>query len=174
MLVGIQEEILRLHSMGLLRPLLEDKTTKTNILWATDAYQNLGPDYQRDKEIEASLITGEHSDVIKNRARKALEQQSERTRKHAEVFTPLWVCQKMVSHADTVWFGNADAFLENGRPAKQVCFPKRRKWQRYVDARRLEITCGEAPFLVNRYDAYTGEVIPQSSGRAFWTESSGS
>ena len=161
MLVGIQEEILRLHSMGLLRPLLEDKTTKTNILWATDAYQDLGPDYRRDKEIEASLITGEHSDVIKNRARKALEQQSERTRKHAEVFTPLWVCQKMVSHADAVWFGRADAFLENGSPTEQVCFPKRRKWQRYVDARRLEITCGEAPFLVNRYDAYTGEVIPQ-------------
>ena len=163
MLVGIQEEILRLHSMGLLRPLLEDKTTKTNILWATDAYQDLGPDYRRDKEIEATLITGEHSDVIKNRARKALEQQSERTRKHAEVFTPLWVCQKMVSHADAVWFGNADAFLANGSPTEQVCFPKRRKWQRYVDARRLEITCGEAPFLVNRYDAYTGEVIPQEN-----------
>ena len=161
MLVGIQEEILRLHSMRLLRPLLEDKTTNANILWATDAYQNLGPDYQRDKEIEATLITGEHSDVIKNRARKALEQQSERTRKHAEVFTPLWVCQKMVSHADAVWFGNADAFLANGSPTEQICFPKRRKWQRYVDARRLEITCGEAPFLVNRYDAYTGEVIPQ-------------
>ena len=161
MLVGIQEEILRLHSMGLLRPLLEDKTTKTNILWATDAYQDLGPDYRRDKEMDAALITGEHSDVIKNRARKALEQQSERTRKHAEVFTPLWICQKMVSHADAVWFGNADAFLANGSPTEQVCFPKRRKWQRYVDARRLEITCGEAPFLVNRYDAYTGEVIPQ-------------
>ena len=163
MLVGIQEEILRLHSMGLLRPLLEDKTTKTNILWATDAYQDLGPDYRRDKEMDAALITGEHSDVIKNRARKALEQQSERTRKHAEVFTPLWVCQKMVSHADAVWFGNADAFLANGSPTEQVCFPKRRKWQRYVDARRLEITCGEAPFLVNRYDAYTGEVIPQEN-----------
>ena len=163
MLVGIQEEILRLHSMGLLRPLLEDKTTKTNILWATDAYQNLGPDYRRNKEIEASLITGEHSDVIKNRARKAPEQQSERTRKHAEVFTPLWVCQKMVSHADAVWFGNADAFLANGSPTEQVCFSKRRKWQRYADARRLEITCGEAPFLVNRYDAYTGEVIPQEN-----------
>lgn len=163
MLVGIQEEILRLHSMGLLRPLLEDKTTKTNILWATDAYQDLGPDYRRDKEIEATLITGEHSDVIKNRARKALEQQSERTRKHAEVFTPLWICQKMVSHTDAVWFGNADAFPENGSPTGQVCFPKRRKWQRYVDARRLEITCGEVPFLVNRYDAYTGEVIPQEN-----------
>ncbi len=163
MLVGIQEEILRLHSMGLLRQLLEDKTTRTNILWATDAYQDLGPDYRRDKEIEATLITGEHSDVIKNRARKALEQQSERTRKHAEVFTPLWVCQKMVSHADAVWFGNADAFQANGSPTEQVCFPKRRKWQRYVDAQRLEITCGEAPFLVNRYDAYTGEVIPQEN-----------
>ena len=134
-----------------------------NILWATDAYQDLGPDYRRDKEIEATLITGEHSDVIKNRARKALEQQSERTRKHAEVFTPLWVCQKMVSHADAVWFGNADAFQANGSPTEQVCFPKRRKWQRYVDAQRLEITCGEAPFLVNRYDAYTGEVIPQEN-----------
>ena len=163
MLVGIQEEILRLHSMGLLRPLLEDKTTKTNILWAADAYQDLGPDYRRDKEMDAALITGEHSDVIKNRARKALEQQSERTRKHAEVFTPLWVCQKMVSHADAVWFGNADAFQANGSPTEQVCFPKRRKWQRYVDAQRLEITCGEAPFLVNRYDAYTGEVIPQEN-----------
>lgn len=161
MLVGIQEEILRLHSMGLLQPLLEDKTTKANILWATDTHQNLGPDYRRDKEMDAALITGERSDVIKNRARKALEQQSERTRKHAEVFTPLWICQKMVSHADAVWFGNADAFLANGSPTEQVCFPKRRKWQRYVDARRLEITCGEAPFLVNRYDAYTGEVIPQ-------------
>ena len=57
--------------MGLLRPLLEDKTTKTNILWAADAYQDLGPDYRRDKEMDAALITGEHSDVIKNRARKS-------------------------------------------------------------------------------------------------------
>ena len=33
-------------------------------------------------------------------------------------------------------------------------------WQKYVDARMLEITCGEAPFLVSRYDAETGEAIP--------------
>ena len=29
----------------------------------------------------------------------------------------------------------------------------------YVDSRRLEITCGEAPYLVSRYDAATGELI---------------
>jgi len=33
-------------------------------------------------------------------------------------------------------------------------------WQKYVNARVLEITCGEAPFLVSRYDAETGEAIP--------------
>ena len=32
-------------------------------------------------------------------------------------------------------------------------------WHAYVDARRLEITCGEAPYLVGRYNAVTGEAI---------------
>lgn len=179
MLVGIQDEIVRFHAMGLLKSLLTDKTTKSNLLWATDAYRELGAEYDRDKEIDEALITGPHSDVIKTRARKAMEQQSERTRKHAEVFTPLWVCQRMTSHADAVWFGKADAFLANekyeseksehefighsGYSAERIEFPKRRKWQHYVDSRRLEITCGEAPYLVNRYDVATGESIPIES-----------
>ena len=29
----------------------------------------------------------------------------------------------------------------------------------YIDSKRLEITCGEAPYLVSRYDASTGEMI---------------
>ena len=146
--------------MGLLKPLLVDKTTKGHILWATDAYRDRGPEYQRDKEIQAAFITGGHSDVIKTRARKALEQQSERTRRHAEVFTPLWVCRKMVSHADEVWFSGGDPFLWDSQTASPIVFPRRKRWQRYVDARRLEITCGEAPYLVNRYDVSTGEEIP--------------
>lgn len=145
--------------MGLLEQLLADKTTKTNIIWATDAYQELGNDYQRDKEIKIPLITGINSDVIKTRARKAMEQQSERTRRHAEVFTPLWICHKMVSHADSIWFGEDDAFLDAEQPTQCVQFPHRKKWQHYVDSRRLEITCGEAPYLVNRYDVSTGESI---------------
>lgn len=30
---------------------------------------------------------------------------------------------------------------------------------KYVDERRLEITCGEAPYLVSRYDAVSGEPL---------------
>ena len=160
MLVGIQDEILRLHSMGLLQPLLVDQTTKKHIVWATDVYRELGSEYGHNREILPNLITGQHSSVIKNRARKAMEQQSERTRKHAEVFTPLWVCKKMISYADAMWFGKTDPFLDGDAPSKRVSFPKRRKWQRYVDAKRLEITCGEAPYLVNRYDVSSGEILP--------------
>lgn len=166
MIVGIQSEILKIHSLGLLDRLLADKTTKSHILWATDAYQDRGSAYQRDKEITPELITGENSGIIKNRARKALEQQSERTKQRGEVFTPLWVCARMNDELDTAWFGghgkNGDRglFFQNGQPTEQVIFPKSKKWWRYVDNRRLEITCGEAPYLVSRYDVSTGESIP--------------
>lgn len=146
--------------MGLLKQLLVDKTTRTNIIWATDVYQEQGAEYQRDKEIKEPLITRQNSDVIKTRARKAMEQQSDRTRKHAEVFTPLWICQKMVRYADDSWFGKTGAFSSSDEQSKEyISFSSTHKWQDYVDARRLEITCGEAPYLVNRYDVSTGESI---------------
>lgn len=160
MIVGIQDEILKLHSIGLLNRLLADKTTGANILWATDVYREKGAEYQRDKEIKVALITGSHSSIIKNRARKALEQQSERTKQRGEVFTPLWVCQRMNDFSDEMWFGRPDVFANDGQPTERVCFPKRRKWQQYVDDRRLEITCGEAPYLVSRYNVATGESVP--------------
>lgn len=160
MLVGIQDEILRLHAKGLLAPLLADKTTKRNIIWATDAYRSLGFPYERTQEIRSALITGEHSDVIKTRARKEMEQQSERTRRHAEVFTPLAVCRQMIGDADAAYFGGMDPFMTDGVPSARVSFPHRKKWQHYVDARRLEITCGEAPYLVHRYDVATMEGVP--------------
>lgn len=160
MIVGIQDEILKLHSIGLLNRLLADKTTGANILWATDAYRKQGAEYQRDKEIMVELITGNHSGIIKNRARKVLEQQSERTKQRGEVFTPLWVCQKMNDFADELWFDRPDVFAKDGHPTERVSFPKKRSWQRYVDDRRMEITCGEAPYLVSRYDVATGEIIP--------------
>ncbi len=40
-----------------------------------------------------------------------------------------------------------------------ITFPEKKTWKQYVDSRRLEITCGEAPFIVSRYDAATGEFI---------------
>ena len=71
MIVGIQNEILRIHSLGFLKKLLEDKTTKTNIIWATDAYGERGRSYESNQEVQIELITGVHSDIIKNRAQKS-------------------------------------------------------------------------------------------------------
>lgn len=160
MIVGIQDEILKIQSLGLLNKILFDKTTKRNILWATDAYKNLGTDFGRDKEIKVPLITGRNSFVIKNRARKALEQQTERVKQHGEVFTPFWVCKKMINCADKNWFSTPDVFFSCNAPTPKINFTSKRSWKHYVDSRRLEIACGEAPFLVSRYDVLTGEILP--------------
>lgn len=160
MIINIQDDILKIHALGLLDGMLIDKTTKQHIMWATGAYVSLGKRYEYNEEITPDLITGEHSSVIKTRARKAMEQQSARTRQHAEVFTPLWMCRKMNDYADEAWFGVEDVFFKDGKPTATVEFPKRKKWKSYVNSRRLEITCGEAPYLVSRYDVETGEAIP--------------
>ncbi len=159
-IINIQDDILRIHALGLLDCLLEDKTTKRNIMWATDVYSALGIKYGRNEEITSDLITGRNAGVIKTRARKEMEQQSERTRQHAEVFTPLWICNKMNNYADEVWFGRKDIFFRDGIPTERVAFSEEGDWKKYVDSRRLEITCGEAPYLVSRYDVETGEAIP--------------
>ena len=163
MIINIQDDILKIQALGLLDRLLVDKTTKKNIMWATDAYNDLGELYTRNEEITSTLITGLKSDVIKTRARKALEQQSERTKKRAEVFTPLWVCQKMNDYADEMWFERKEVFFKGDTPSDHIDFEKPDDWKKYVDSRRLEITCGEAPYLVSRYDVENGEYIPPAN-----------
>ena len=69
---------------------------------------------------------------IKPRAQKSDDEKFSRTRTLAEVFTPSRVVKFMV-----------DA-LDDGK----------------IDSRWLEVACGEAPFITNRYDAETGEDIP--------------
>ena len=160
MVINIQDDILRLSSLCLLTRILQDKTTKKNIMWATDAYGDLGREYSCDEEIKADLISGQNAGVIKTRARKAMEQQSDRTKAHGEVFTPMWVCNMMNNHLDEVWFGRPDVFNKVNEPTEHIDFKKPTDWKKYVDSRRLEITCGEAPYLVSRYDVETGEYIP--------------
>ncbi len=160
MIINIGDDILKLRSLKLLNKVLIDKTTRKNILWATDAYKESGKAYNRDREITQDLITGRNADVIKTRARKAMEQQSLRTKQHAEVFTPLWIVKKMNDHADEVWFDHADVFFQGNKPTEHIEIPPEKTWQQYVDSRRMEITCGEAPYLATRYDVESGEAIP--------------
>jgi len=56
----------------------------------------------------------------------------------------------MNDYANEVWFGSPDVFVKDGRPTPKVLFQGKKTWQQYVDSRRLEITCGEAPYLVCR------------------------
>ncbi len=144
--------------------LLFDKSTQKNIIWATDTYENFGSEFLDDAEISAQSLLW-HPDLICPRIQKSQEAQAQRTRKKAEVFTPAWLCNKMNNYCDSDWFGRENVFnRENGdgtwevNPEK-IEFPEGKSWQQYVDSRRLEITCGEAPYLVSRYDVSTGELI---------------
>ena len=146
----------------LLPILLLDKSTKKNIIWATDAYADLGPGYDDKNIITPELLSGGF--VLQPRISKSLEEQQARTRKKAEVMTPVWLCNKMNNYADEQWFSRKDVFNhENEDNTWTVTEGKidflELSWKKYVDSRRLEITCGEAPYLVSRYDTTTGELI---------------
>ena len=144
--------------------LLQDKTTRKNIIWATDTYEELGEAFTDKVQLDANALLRQ-AELIRPRIQKSQEAQAERTRKKAEVFTPAWLCNQMNNHCDEDWFGRSSVFnTENADHTWTVSegkieFPKKKKWQRYVDSRRLEITCGEAPYLVSRYDVSTGELI---------------
>lgn len=145
--------------------LLQDKSTKQNIIWATDTYSNYGLYFEDTAQITDELVSGAYSRLIQPRVYKALEAQSNRTRKHAEVFTPSWICNLMNNYCDEEWFGCKDVFNRQDGESRvtnreRIEFPKGKTWKDYVDSRRLEITCGEAPYIVSRYDTTTGDMIP--------------
>ena len=148
-----------------LKRLLQDKTTKQNIIYATDAYKEHGEEFSERSQMKVEHLTGMTPITIQPRVEKAKEEQQLRTRQKAEVFTPCWIVNKMNNHCDEEWFGRPNVFnTEDGASwitnPDPIVFKKRKTWKHYVDSRRLEITCGEAPYLVSRYDTTTGELIP--------------
>lgn len=151
-------------SKDLLQVLLIDRTTNRNIIWGTDDYEFLGKEYHSHYPILFGLITGENSSVIQPRILKTKESQGNRTKGKAEVFTPSWVCNAQNNLVDNAWFGRENVFnkeTEKGwkTTTERIQFPdkKDKTWQKYVDEKRLEIACGEAPYLVSRYDTVSGE-----------------
>ena len=161
----IKNEIQQLDK-NLLKLLLFDKSTKRHIVWATNDYIKYGECFAPECEIMIYQITGLNSILIKPRAIKAKEEQNNRTRDKAEVFTPSWICNAQNNLIDEQWFGRKDVFNitenKNWKSTKEkIVFPtkSRHTWQDYVRAKRMEITCGEAPYLVSRYDTVSGKVI---------------
>jgi len=140
--IDIREDYL-LKKDDLLSILLQDKTTGNNILWATDSYDSNGHLFAPTANISTDLITGTLGNLIQPRALKSKTEQLYRTRDKAEVFTPLSIVKQMNEACDT----------------KRLT---KNNWQEYVALLKLEITCGEAPFIVSRYDPVSDkqELLP--------------
>lgn len=164
--IDIIEENLRNYFPEILDILLKDHTTGKNIIWATGNYVGYGEEYNEKNEIKPELITGSNSNLIQPRVKKNRSEQLQRTRDKAEVFTPSWMCNRQNNLVDNAWFGYKNVFnsekSNNTWAVKKdkIVFPQGKTWKDYVRAPRLEITCGEAPYLISRYDTVTGSFIP--------------
>jgi hypothetical protein len=168
-IMDIKEDIEE-YDQSLLNILLKDRTTNQNIIWATNDYSKFGDMYKAECEIQAHLITNPKKKLIQPRTTKSYKKKSVRTREKAEVFTPSWICNEQNNLIDEQWFGRKDVFNIQKNKSWEVINEKiifqnekGRTWKNYVDARRIEISCGEAPYLVSRYDTVTGEKIELQS-----------
>lgn len=140
---------------------------RRHIYWATDNYENKG--FRFADQIRVESVTGKNKYLVRPRAVKTKEEQEKRTREKAEVFTPAWVCNAQNNLIDEAWFGQPNVFNSQDdtnhvwQPTEgKISFPTSsgRTWQDYVCDTRLEMACGEAPYLVSRYDTTTGNPIP--------------
>ena len=145
-MIDISEENIRNSMPETLDILLIDRTTTTpkkinNIIWANDNYQKYGfKQYAPRAQITAELITGAMDELIKPRALKSNDLKKERTKSKAEVFTPSWIVKKQNDAVEENYLNDT--------------------LEKYVSRKWLEITCGEAPYMVSRYEMETGELIP--------------
>lgn len=129
--IDIKED--ELLKKELLDILLQDKTTSQNILWATDSYEFMEATYFSNMQMTINAITGKHSKLIQPRVLKSKKEQLSRTKDKGEVFTPLSIVEQMNDACDSIKVTEYN-------------------WQEYVALLKLEITCGEAPFIVSRYN----------------------
>ena len=160
----IEDDLLGLGG-DILQTLLADHTTGRNIIWATHDYDYRGDGFRFGDSITVGSITGEDNHIIMPRMAKGSQQQRSRSQVMAEVFTPCWVCNAQNNLIDDAWFGRAGVFntenddntwTANDKPQ----IPEGKRWMDYIKDTRLEMACGEAPYLVSRYDATTGVPIP--------------
>ncbi|MFA9623551.1 restriction endonuclease [Moraxella sp. E6BC] len=139
--INISENALYQHCPEILEILLKDRSAsfyskrKCNIIWANNNYEYLSEHYQATCQITPNLITGDNKGLIVPRALKPKSEQKQRTKN----FTPSWVV-KLQNDALDANFINDDLTT-------------------YISRIWLEITCGEAPYIANRYEMSTAKKI---------------
>lgn len=159
----LENEIL-LEFPGVLEILLKDNTTKGNIIWGTESYEHLGREYLKSSPITLELITGVNGNFIMPRVEKDESLQKTRSKGMAEVYTAAWICNSQNNLIDDAWFSRRGVFNTETDNSWQtnlepISFPIGKSWIDYVEDTRLEMACGEAPYITSRYDATTGEFI---------------
>lgn len=162
--VDIKENFIYQLNSKLLEILLKDRSSNKNIIWGTNNYQLRGDGYYSYDNIALKSITGKNGLVIKPRIKKSKKEQNVRIKQNAEVFTPSWICNSQNNLIDNSWFGKKNVFNSECEKSwitnlSKIEFPIDKTWEDYVKDKRLEISCGEAPYLVSRYDTVTGEWI---------------
>ena len=143
---------------------LSGQGLSANISWATNDYG-----HPHSSPILIEQVSGVNRDIIQPRVYKHESLQTARAKDRGEVFTPAWICNAQNNLVDQHWFGYSNVFnteitLDNGTHTWQtrqerVEFPEDKSWMMYVRCRRMEMACGEAPYLASRYDTTTGEHI---------------
>lgn len=159
--VDIKENFIKKLDDSLLSILLKDHSSGKNIVWATDNYEIKGDGYESYSSITVKAITGRRGNVIKPRVGKSKKEQLHRVKDKAEVFTPSWICNRQNNLIDNAWFEKENVFnIEKEKSwhtvTKKITFPNGKTWQDYVKVNRMEISCGEAPYLCSRYDTVSG------------------
>lgn len=153
------------HSFeSLLHILLRDWSSEGgNIMWCTDDYAG----HKHDDEIGVEDITGLNGRVIVPRVCKSKVEQKRRIKDKAEVFTPMWICNWQNNLYDDTVFKRQNVFNvpsvdhHTWTPTNEkILFPDTMTWKKYIDSKVLEFCCGEAPYLVSRYDVVNGNEVP--------------
>ena len=161
---GVVRDNPRLLAILLRDQSLSGQGLSANISWATDDYG-----YPHSSPILIEQVSGVNRDIIQPRVYKHESLQTARAKDRGEGFTPAWICNAQNNLVDQHWFGYSNVFnteitLDNGTHTWQtrqerVEFPEDKSWMKYVRCRRMEMACGEAPYLASRYDTTTGEHI---------------
>ena len=165
--INIKRRDISSYPPEILDILLRDRTSKKNIIWATKDYQQFGDSYKAECEIKSELLVRENAYMIQPRVMKSQMSQLCRRKEKAEVFTPAWICNAQNNQIDNVWFGrtgifNIECYHSWKINSDKICFADKgeKTWKKYVESPRMEIACGEAPYIVSRYDVVNGRSIP--------------
>ena len=173
----------------ILNILLKDRTTEKNILWANGEHSNreiqaehvdlIRPRHEKLRAHQKQR-TRDRAEIFTPPDICRLQNDVTDTAWLRNIVTP-WLkdSYKLEDDSSTAkaiidgdfekiaaaWFGQSKIFpAMPDAPADTVVAnwlaENETLWQTYVTSPRLEITCGEAPYLVSRYNAVTGEAIP--------------